>query len=378
MWSGLSLRIYTLESRPISIRNAHLIGYNAGFYSNKPAVRWKYTTTYNLTLRHIQLCTQTQEVMSYWSITVALLSITFLVYRHPLKMLSYLPPWLRGGAPTNQQVPPDSRGGESQVKVQVEGPEDDDVHSETTPKATATAYNTNVPTLSLDGPDHDHKSSTPQASPKPVSPPSTTKPVSSSRPAATLQPSMKYSSPATLMPPPSRPSMAPPPSPASSLRVPSNGPVPNRGIPSNSQQRVSSGNSLASTATLSAPNPRGKVLLGPGHSPMDWAALIRKSNLSGVSTFQRVTPSMLKSMSGRKGKPAWSSWQGKVYNITPYLDFHPGGRNELMKAAGRDGTNLFMEVHPWVNWENMLGSCMVGVLVPEGAGNGGSELEEMD
>lgn len=47
-----------------------------------------------------------------------------------------------------------------------------------------------------------------------------------------------------------------------------------------------------------------------------------------------------------------------------------------MKGAGRDGTNLFMEVHPWVNWENMLGACLVGVLVPEDYAK--SELEDMD
>ncbi|KAI7570524.1 hypothetical protein KC343_g13806 [Hortaea werneckii] len=84
-------------------------------------------------------------------------------------------------------------------------------------------------------------------------------------------------------------------------------------------------------------------------------------------------------MTGRKGKPAWSSWQGKVYNITPYLPFHPGGEPELMKAAGRDGTKLFMDVHPWVNWENMLSSCLVGVMVPEDYGKQeGSSLEDMD
>lgn len=42
-----------------------------------------------------------------------------------------------------------------------------------------------------------------------------------------------------------------------------------------------------------------------------------------------------------------------------------------MRGAGKDGKKLFMEAHPWVNWENMLSSCLVGVMVSEG-----SEAEE--
>ena len=38
---------------------------------------------------------------------------------------------------------------------------------------------------------------------------------------------------------------------------------------------------------------------------------------------------------------AWSVFNGKVYNITAYLPFHPGGEKELMRVAGRDGTKLF-------------------------------------
>lgn len=74
-----------------------------------------------------------------------------------------------------------------------------------------------------------------------------------------------------------------------------------------------------------------------------------------------------------------------MYNITPYLEFHPGGVGELMRAAGRDGTALFAEVHPWVSWETMLRACEVGVLVDEpvvvgdGQGEGeGGRWEEMD
>lgn len=40
---------------------------------------------------------------------------------------------------------------------------------------------------------------------------------------------------------------------------------------------------------------------------------------------------------------AWSSFNGKVYNLTAYLPYHPGGEKELMRVAGRDGTKLFGE-----------------------------------
>ena len=54
-----------------------------------------------------------------------------------------------------------------------------------------------------------------------------------------------------------------------------------------------------------------------------------------------------------------------------------------MKGAGRDAAKLFMEVHPWVNWDGMLAECLVGILVAEGeamekSGPGANKLEEMD
>jgi cytochrome b involved in lipid metabolism len=84
--------------------------------------------------------------------------------------------------------------------------------------------------------------------------------------------------------------------------------------------------------------------------------------------------------------------------MTAYLPFHPGGEDELMRVAGRDGTKLFSEswqgpgevlrlyflhgvtckgyfserleltlpavlTHSWVNMDYMLQECMVGVMV---------------
>jgi cytochrome b involved in lipid metabolism len=62
----------------------------------------------------------------------------------------------------------------------------------------------------------------------------------------------------------------------------------------------------------------------------------------------------------------WTTINGKVFNITPYVDFHPGGRDEIMKCAGKDGTTLFNKYHSWVNVDRMLENCWIGVLDKRG------------
>jgi hypothetical protein len=49
-----------------------------------------------------------------------------------------------------------------------------------------------------------------------------------------------------------------------------------------------------------------------------------------------------------------------------------------MRAAGRDGSKLFGEVHPWVNWEGMLEGCLVGIAVEEAEVGSENKMEEMD
>ncbi|KAF4441451.1 hypothetical protein F53441_12038 [Fusarium austroafricanum] len=195
----------------------------------------------------------------------------------------------------------------------------------------------------------------------------------------------------SMMPPPPPPGRLPPPTSSASPsagRMPSlsqfpaanspqraRGPLPNRGPPS--------AGGLAPPPTHSSkPNkPSRKVLLTPGHSPLDWARISGpNADLRGVepsTPYLRVTPSMLKRMTGRKGKDAWMALNGKVYNVTPYADFHPGGVPELMRGAGRDGTKLFGEIHPWVNYETMLSACLVGLLVEESEG-AESQMDGMD
>ena len=56
---------------------------------------------------------------------------------------------------------------------------------------------------------------------------------------------------------------------------------------------------------------------------------------------------------------------GAVYNVTAYMDFHPGGWDELVKGAGKDATDMFNEIHKWVNYQGLLEACLVGKLVDD-------------
>ncbi|XP_072855187.2 cytochrome b5 reductase 4 isoform X3 [Pogona vitticeps] len=105
---------------------------------------------------------------------------------------------------------------------------------------------------------------------------------------------------------------------------------------------------------------RSKVPLKPGRSLMDWIRLTKSGkDLSGLKgRLIEVTEEELARHD--KKDDCWICIRGLVYNVTPYMEYHPGGEEELMKAAGSDGTDLFDQVHRWVNYESMLKECMVG------------------
>ncbi|XP_040205979.1 cytochrome b5 reductase 4 isoform X2 [Rana temporaria] len=125
-----------------------------------------------------------------------------------------------------------------------------------------------------------------------------------------------------------------------------NVPTPSFPVP-NSQQRVSAGG-------------RNKTPLKPGRSLMHWIRVKTSGkDLTGQSgRISEVTEEEL--AKHNKKSDCWICIRGLVYNVTPYMEYHPGGEEELMKAAGADGTQLFDEVHRWVNYESMLKECFIG------------------
>lgn len=109
------------------------------------------------------------------------------------------------------------------------------------------------------------------------------------------------------------------------------------GVGGASGARVGGSEGLGTLPSEIAPR-RHKVILGPGCSALDWARL--KSSIPSQG-FRKIKPSELKLH--KSTDDAWSAFHGKVYNLSPYLRFHPGGEKELMRVAGRDGTRLFSE-----------------------------------
>lgn len=91
------------------------------------------------------------------------------------------------------------------------------------------------------------------------------------------------------------------------------------------------------------PGARTKVPFEKGYSQMDWLRLTRThpdlAGLKGQSNKRLIPMSEVKEH--RTEGSMWTVLKGRVYNISPYMKFHPGGADILMKAVGKDCTSLF-------------------------------------
>ncbi len=59
---------------------------------------------------------------------------------------------------------------------------------------------------------------------------------------------------------------------------------------------------------------------------------------------------------------AWIALKGKVYDITAYVKYHPGGAKVVLKEAGKDATQVFAKHHAWVDADYILAKSAVGWL----------------
>jgi cytochrome b involved in lipid metabolism len=97
----------------------------------------------------------------------------------------------------------------------------------------------------------------------------------------------------------------------------------------------------------------------PGYySLADWNSLV----VPQTAPIRNYTPNQVRLHHNLED--IWIILHDKVYDVTPYMKYHPGGQMQLMRAAGRDATELFNKVHPWVNYNALLTKCFIGRCVP--------------
>eukprot|EP00920_Eleutheroschizon_duboscqi_P042422 GHVT01101320.1.p3 GENE.GHVT01101320.1~~GHVT01101320.1.p3 ORF type:complete len:156 (-),score=31.57 GHVT01101320.1:423-890(-) len=115
---------------------------------------------------------------------------------------------------------------------------------------------------------------------------------------------------------------------------------------------------------LDGPSIRPKCGRGAGGSQLQFMRLmaankVMNPNVTATSfTYEEVA-------AHASCGDCWVVLKNAVYNITPYLDFHPGGRQLLLDVAGRDCTQEFTQYHPWVNADSLLHKLKLGTVKPK-------------
>ncbi|XP_057546038.1 cytochrome b5-like [Amaranthus tricolor] len=72
-----------------------------------------------------------------------------------------------------------------------------------------------------------------------------------------------------------------------------------------------------------------------------------------VHTFEEVSKH-------NSTKDCWLIISGKVYDVTPFMDDHPGGDEVLLSATGKDATNDFEDVGHSDSAREMMDKYYIG------------------
>uniref|UniRef100_A0A7S1B4W2 Cytochrome b5 heme-binding domain-containing protein n=1 Tax=Corethron hystrix TaxID=216773 RepID=A0A7S1B4W2_9STRA len=110
--------------------------------------------------------------------------------------------------------------------------------------------------------------------------------------------------------------------------------------------------------------PKGGVR--PGFGLSDWMLLKRQAKDLAQRQGRPIRPITMSEISQHRSEhDGWIALRGKVYNITPYLHYHPGGIEIMKPTLGTDCSELFDRYHRWINIEGLIGPLLIGKLVRE-------------
>ena len=117
------------------------------------------------------------------------------------------------------------------------------------------------------------------------------------------------------------------------------------------------------TSPSSADAPRARFGLH------DWKRLVASSTdlaqRKGNPIRRDITPQEV--AQHNRNHDGWIILRGRVYNIGPYLPYHPGGVNIFKSVLGKDATTLFDKYHRWVNIDGLIGPLLLGTVALSGS-----------
>jgi len=79
------------------------------------------------------------------------------------------------------------------------------------------------------------------------------------------------------------------------------------------------------------------------------------------NTTKQITWQQIKK--NNKSSSCWTVVNGKVYNVTKWINQHPGGSSRILGLCGRDGSSMFTGQHAGQSAPlSVLASYQIGVL----------------
>ena len=111
-----------------------------------------------------------------------------------------------------------------------------------------------------------------------------------------------------------------------------------------------------------AVNVRQKFALGAGFGLMDWVKLKTAAKDLSQRRGQPIRQSipMSEIATHNTMHDCWCVIHNKVYNLSPYFPYHPGGSQIFKNFLGKDATKAFDKYHRWVNIEGLVGVLYLG------------------
>lgn len=82
-----------------------------------------------------------------------------------------------------------------------------------------------------------------------------------------------------------------------------------------------------------------------------WGSSIRKQDLQAIEQNKRIMAETLTQYSAAEVAThnsvtsCWSSIDGYIYDLTSFINLHPGGERAVAETCGIDGTAAFKEAH---------------------------------